>query len=139
MSDPVFSLPRPENWKTRGACVGQWQEFDAEESKRSKDHRTQLRLCATCPVLQECRIDTVRTRPNGGIRAGEVLGVRSERKFQRIAEAAGIDYVPPAAQSELQPCGTYAAYQRHMRRKEKVCDECRRAMVQKSQSRRRAS
>lgn len=29
--------------------------------------------------------------------------------------------------AELQPCGTYAAYQRHLRKGEETCDACRQA------------
>ena len=31
--------------------------------------------------------------------------------------------------AELQPCGTHAAYQRHVRAKEDACDACRAANV----------
>jgi hypothetical protein len=38
---------------------------------------------------------------------------------------------------ELQPCGTYAAYQRHMRRGETACAPCQTAATAKQQAYRR--
>ncbi len=36
---------------------------------------------------------------------------------------------PPAGKRELRPCGTWAAYRRHLRRCEPVDDACRKAAV----------
>jgi len=35
----------------------------------------------------------------------------------------------PAARTGLQPCGSFAAYQRHMRNREAVCGPCRDASL----------
>ena len=39
---------------------------------------------------------------------------------------------------QLKPCGTTAAYRRHVRHGEKPCDDCRRAAVQRESERMRS-
>lgn len=65
-------------------------------------------VCRRCPVMSRCLEWAVETGQDsgiwGGLREDERRGVRPSKKAQ--------------------PCGTRAAYRRHLRRDEKPCEPC---------------
>lgn len=79
------------------------------------------RICATCPVRQEClaygmanEAPSYRWGIYGGLSAAERRGVKQRPN-------------PAAQPHQLAPCGTLSAYSRHIRRKEPVCEPCQEA------------
>ncbi|MFF4933219.1 WhiB family transcriptional regulator [Streptomyces griseofuscus] len=84
------------------------------------------KLCEDCPLAKACR-SRARTLREWGTWGGETT-----------AERAAAGFAPPGwrgrgHQRENRPCGTPAAYRRHIRAKEKPCTSCKAA-----ESRRRA-
>lgn len=77
-----------------------------------------IAICNTCPVKRQCYDAAVANRETSGIWGG----VDFERNHVR----------------ELEPCGTEAAYFRHVRAKETVCDPCRKAHRAAAKARRAA-
>jgi WhiB family redox-sensing transcriptional regulator len=71
------------------------------------------KICAACPVLRECRIYALHHDVSG------VWGGLSENERKEIKRGR--------KPKEIQPCGTVAAFQRHVRDGEKPCDACRAA------------
>lgn len=126
MSDPVFTLPRPESWKTKGLCNNRDQQFAAKEGVvvLNKKLCEAANVCSWCPVLRECQLFTLDERPDEGVWAGEVFTPSTRlTKLKRIAEAAGVEYVP-AARGPVAECGTVGAYRRHLRENERPCNSC---------------
>lgn len=77
-----------------------------------------IAVCETCPVKKQCYDAAVRNNETHGIWGG----VDFERTVPR----------------GLEPCGTEAAYFRHVRAKEPVCDPCRKAHRAAAKARRAA-
>lgn len=75
------TLPPPEDWMIRGACVGKqpgWdRSIDGESEKaRLARQREAARICRTaCPVLRECRAwsERVETIGDFGVVGGRVV------------------------------------------------------------------
>ena len=51
---------------------------------------------------------------------------------------AHLEFEPPPLPRQLRPCGTQAAYQRHLRHREVPCDDCTRANTEASSGKRAA-
>lgn len=58
------------DWRDRAACVGQDPELFFSDWVADQDKA--IRICASCPVLAQCRADALATEPviAHGIRAG---------------------------------------------------------------------
>ncbi|GAA3155448.1 WhiB family transcriptional regulator [Streptomyces rectiviolaceus] len=102
-------------------------------AKEAVEQAEQARtVCATCPVREQCLTSTLadekRLTPSDrdGIRAG--LDGR-ERYILQHGQPKPRQRKPrtprPAKPRTLAPCGTPAAYDRHMRRGEPIDDACR--------------
>ena len=139
MSDAVFTLPRPENWKIHGLCNNREQQFYAKDGVTVPlaKLREAAAACSWCPVLQQCRLFTVAEQPEDGVWAGEVFTSSTRlAKVKRVAEAAGVDFVP-RSRGPVAECGTVAAYRRHKRKNEGPCWKCQVAQQEKDRERRR--
>ena len=114
-------LDKHDRWYDHAKCLGQAPLFDAPTASRGgarsrqdmaaeaeRIHRARL-ICGRCPVQVQCLADAKPVERDEGIRAGIVL--------------------PPLKAGRAVParCGTYTGYQRHLREKTPVCDECRQA------------
>ncbi|MFI6645656.1 WhiB family transcriptional regulator [Streptomyces sp. NPDC050504] len=73
-------------------------------------------ICGACPYRLPCR-DWARARDERGVWGGET---ETGRRSARLV--AGLVRAP--AQRETKPCGTYAAYRRHLRKGEQPCRSC---------------
>ena len=118
----------------RLVSVGQLQEVAA------------LDVCATCPVREEC-LEYALDRDEVGVWGGTTD--RDRRRIRKARAAAGrrgsgrpeTGLLPRAtAWSDgraeyVEPCGTEAAYRRHLRRDEEPCVYCRDAQARAVQSR----
>lgn len=127
----VLTLPRPENWKVKGLCNDRDQQFYAAEDVKVSNAklREAADACTWCPVLTQCREFTLKERPVDGVWAGEVFAPSTRlAQLRHIAKLLGVEYTPPPGGVRAhQPCGTVAAYKRHLTRKEPVCGPCRAA------------
>jgi hypothetical protein len=98
-------------WMDRAACAGSAVNFVPDERS---DPEPALRICRSCPVAREC-LDHARRHKREGIWGGMT---ENQRKGRR-------KHVP-----NLKPCGTVAAFQRHVRNREIPCEACREAKNQ---------
>ena len=115
-------------WHDSAACAGhshpEWWDgrIDGETpEQRRRRHQAAAAVCRTCPVAAQCWADRARSH---GVHAGWWNG-----QVIRI----------PGGPAPLRPCGTTAAYARHIRRGEKPCDACRAAMSARRKKQRDAA
>ncbi len=96
-------------WRTQAACRD--HDPDLWFPTESDDHTRQAAqtICATCPVRHECTTYATTHHINDGIWGGRDLGIKPK---------------PPRP---YRPCGTVAAYRRHVRSGETPCDACKAA------------
>jgi WhiB family redox-sensing transcriptional regulator len=73
-------------------------------------------ICNTCPVRPACAQLAIETGEAEGVWGG--LDPSERRGVRRRQGQYG-------RRRDLSPCGTLAAYRRHLRREEIVCDLCR--------------
>ncbi|MBC7274210.1 MAG: WhiB family transcriptional regulator [Streptomyces sp.] len=113
---------------------------DAELWFSSRTRSRAVTICRTCPVLAACRRAVLRREQ--GLprcqRSGIVAGLTGSQRYDlerggERAERSPSDATPtgPGAARNYAtipaPCGTRAAYQRHLRRREPVDEACRAA------------
>lgn len=121
-------------WEASAAC--RLQDADLWFSRRSSSRA--VAVCAACPVLAQCRA-AVLTREKGlpeCHRDGVIAGLTGPQRYAlehqadgAWAEPAAVPGPPrapaPAPRGRPAPCGTRAAYQRHLRLREPVDEACR--------------
>jgi WhiB family redox-sensing transcriptional regulator len=78
-------------------------------------------ICATCPSIEPCREHGLRHESFG------IFGGLTNQERKRLRRAQGIRGVVPEAVAFVAPCGSPAAYKRHLREGKPVDDICRRA------------
>ncbi|AQT78303.1 hypothetical protein B1R94_02210 [Mycolicibacterium litorale] len=128
------------NWRLQAACRSHDPDLWFPERGDKRTKAAALRICRTCPVIAACRDYALRTGQPDGIWGGltqtqrtKLLGVSSfVRRTLRDSEDPD---------RRLKPCGTPAAYERHRRRREPICDPCRKANTRRhieAQKQRRA-
>jgi hypothetical protein len=124
-------------WESRAAC--RYQDADLWFSRRSWP--AAMAICAACPVLDHCRAAVLRREEGlprcgrNGVIAGltgpqrHALDGRVNRQQQPPEPAGPAEGGDPAGPppGKPPPCGTRAAYQRHLRRREPVDEACRAA------------
>lgn len=113
----------PDTWQQRGACrsedpelffpVGQGPDATAQ-TRQAKD------VCRRCPVTNACLQWALETRQDSGVWGGTS---EQERKGMRIHDGNR------NGAHELAPCGTAAAYRRHLKNNEPVDPACRAAYL----------
>jgi WhiB family redox-sensing transcriptional regulator len=116
----------PSAWQTFAACTGVDPALFFPE--RGAATREAKAVCATCPVREECLEYALEHGEKFGIWGG-----KSERERRQIRRERGIS--KPRGR-HLKPCGTPAAYQRHLNRGEPTCAACRAAIVEKQRQQR---
>jgi WhiB family transcriptional regulator, redox-sensing transcriptional regulator len=110
-------------WKQYAACIGTDPAMWDDEPTRRDDAtiRACRQICATCPVLEECRAHAL----IAGEPAGIWGGLTEPERALILKRQAGT--IPP--QRILVPCGTESAYHRHIRRREPIDQACRDAVA----------
>lgn len=107
------------DWHARAACrdhnPDMWHPDPADVHTR----RAAQAICGTCPVLKECGKHALETGEPDGIWAGLTGAQRS-----KILGTPARDRQKTTATHLLQPCGTEAAYRRHLRHGEQPCPAC---------------
>lgn len=111
---------RPAHWTEHAVCTPDDTElFFAEGPARevavaTADARL---LCHTCPVIEQCLLWAVETGQEYGLFGGLTAAERA-RRFQpkRPGHKGG--------GRRLAPCGTPAAYERHVRNREPIDPAC---------------
>lgn len=102
-------------WHARAACRGHDPDLWFPGPGQSRRREEAIRICSGCPVRVECADWAARHRPPFGVWAGVP---ESERDTTTARPSRW-------SEANLRPCGTVAAYQRHLRRGETPCEACR--------------
>lgn len=114
-----------DHWWVDAACRLENADLFAEQGSEPNDTaRSRLlkaaNICRRCPSQEPCLTEAIANKDNG-MRGGILLVGGQKRRIPR--------HPPPVPRDEmgLQPCGTYAAYQRHLRHETPVCGPCAQA------------
>lgn len=105
------ALILPGEWVEEALCAQ--ADPEAFFPEKGGAVRPAQAICARCPVREEC----LEYALENGERFGMWGGV-SERARRQLAKDRGITY------DGLKPCGTLAAYRRHIRDGEEPCGLC---------------
>jgi WhiB family redox-sensing transcriptional regulator len=119
-------IDKGEDWREQAACFGiPTREYDpwfATGKTASSEYDVARRVCADCPVRRLCLEDALRTEAEGpesdvhGVRGGLTPNERIDlRRGKKRPEMCGSKK------------GTDAGWQRHRRRAQDPCPECREA------------
>ncbi|AMW11649.1 hypothetical protein A4E84_20410 [Streptomyces qaidamensis] len=125
-------------WELKAACKG----VDPDVFFKSQTIGLARQTCDGCPVRMEC-LEATLVREAGvakEFRTGLVAGLTGKQRWkitQQRKAAARATEKPPAKKKpqpkkstrrwNVAPCGTRAAYQRHVRKKEPIDAACREA------------
>ena len=116
---PLFER---EPWERHAACTGADQRIFFPAAVRNSTAKAKA-ICATCTVRAECLEFAQRTRQTHGVWGGlDVTERRALRAPRRTV--VRVDGQRPGPKP-WRPCGTTAAYQRHLRHGEEPCQPCR--------------
>jgi len=119
-------------WIKKAACRGLDPNFFVPERYDVKTTKEAKKICATCPVKNECReygLNIHRFIDLDGIFGGltKIERLRILRKEnlprRRQSPMKDIKFRP----IDMKPCGTTAAYTRHLRNNETPCPACKQA------------
>lgn len=110
-------------WARAAAC----KEADPElfHSKNDDDRAEARAICGRCPVRADCLDDAIEaeasanTKDRHGIAGGMEPAERRAEYERRVAAGAA-----PPSRVVVAPCGTDAAYRRHLRKGEPVDALC---------------
>lgn len=115
-------------WERKAACLGQDPEIWFSKTTGTKARR----ICRDeCPVREEC-LEAILARESetpDSLRFGIVAGLTGAQRAKvarRLAPQPAKPRKKPAGSGrQLAPCGTPAAYDRHVRKKEPIDQACR--------------
>jgi WhiB family redox-sensing transcriptional regulator len=108
-------------WQDRAACTGTDPKLWFPTSSDPTAARAAVGICHTCPVAAQClqyAIDEeLRFGVFGGTTASQRAKMRTGRPVSKMRKW-----------SDPKPCGSMAAWRRHLRNKEPIDDLCRMAV-----------
>lgn len=116
------------DWVTRAACRGEDPELFFPERGRDPRIETAFSICERCPVPDECAVYAQESGSEYGIWGGKLQG--RDSRLKRPTRRRGYT-------RDLMPCGTSAAYMRHISHGEEPCMPCRSANAIASAERKR--
>src|SRR5260370_920072 len=116
-----MSVPEdPDAWRQHAACREHDPDLWVPKPSDNRTREAALRICSTCPVATECRDEATKIGAPWGIWGCETQKQRSARTGITSRKAMALEMLG----AQLRPCGTYAAYMRHLRAGEKACQPC---------------
>jgi hypothetical protein len=104
------------------ACIGHPSDLWYADTKTDADRdarKLAIAICKACPVRQHCLDDALALE--GGVAGKSRFGI-----WGGLTPGQRARLRPPARPTgrALQPCGTEAAYRRHLRAGERACEPC---------------
>jgi WhiB family redox-sensing transcriptional regulator len=117
------------SWRMNAACTGKNPELWFPERSNSLIAQQAKKECAACPVRATCLAWAIETEVEFGVWGGTTEADRRRMGIRAPRKSIG---------HELKPCGTQAAYDRHVKRSEPIDDECREANRVRQAERRKA-
>ena len=107
----------PPEWVADAVC-GQTDPEVFFPEKGGNSARQAKAICAECPVLDQCREYAL---AQDAMSLHGVWGGTTQDERRKIRAGLGLNV------KQLQPCGTRAAYNRHLAAGEEPCEDCTRA------------
>lgn len=103
------------DWRTRAACLGQWNVMHPENDEREIAAAKQV--CVGCPVARACFLDAVKTGDmqhgiRAGLRPGERRAVAKELKQRGNSNVQPFTPQPPKKPREPRPTSLAEALSR---------------------------
>jgi Transcription factor WhiB len=125
----VFETNTQVAWRTLAVCKGADPNlFQPEkETPREEIALTIATYCDACPVKEQCLDHAVENNEKG------IWGGTTETRRRKMRRARGL--VIPGYRP-LQPCGTLAAYRRHIEYGTPICEACDKVSKAKRKSKR---
>lgn len=124
---------RPD-WFDHAACRGLNPNLMVPERGDNISVRTAKQICSTCPVLDECRDYGLAVHRQadldgvfGGLTKIERLRILRTENLPRRRQTPINRMNFRIDDHLLRPCGTVSAYHRHLSRKERPCELCKKA------------
>lgn len=109
----AYAVGTGTTWRLAGACGGIDPELWFPERSNGAETKAAKEACAPCPVKADCL-----QWANQGVEFGVWGGTTyADRRRLRIKKKQGIPRV-------LKGCGTPAAYDRHVKKKEPIPHDC---------------
>lgn len=126
------------HWRDRAVCLGYDPELFFPRPGDVSALNDAKEICTTCPVVEECLEAALAAEDGTGkeARHGVFGGMSASGRYALYRATAPDSEGPHTGGKPLAECGTYGAYQRHLRYKEPVDDACREAVRLKSRARR---
>ena len=135
-----------EDWRSRAACRDDDPEtwFPTGSSGPALAQTEQAKaVCRRCPVVDECLTWALDQRVEFGVWGGmteaeraPLVKIPAAARPTKTCQQCGRKFRPRGVQQRcascqhgglLKPCGTLAAYNRHLKRREAPCAACREA------------
>lgn len=104
------------HWRQLAECRGEDPELFFPSRSKGAQARNAKEVCGRCLVREPCAAWAIEVGVEYGVWGGTTAADRRH---------AGVK--PIRLERPLKPCGTQAAYDRHIKRGEPVDDECREA------------
>lgn len=134
MTSNRYPPPRDPMWPTRAVCDD--PELMAPREDDARGVAEARRICGNCPVRQDCL--NAAMREEGSIETHRRDGVRGGLTPAERYSVHRMQQRPTKKTDQPKPCGTPAAYRRHLAHSEAPCDACHQAMVDEGRERRGA-
>ena len=131
VAGPGFALT-DEPWMARRNCAGSdpalWFATRGESPSYAREAALAKEICAECPVATACLEYAMRVEgtEHFDLRFGIYGGTTPRQRWERRREMDGKP-IPPRPSDRHRPCGTPAAYRRHLSNDEDPCTECKAA------------
>ena len=116
-------------WMRDALCRGEVPDFFFDHDKAVS--AAAVTYCGPCPVRRDCGGQAVWLEETDGVWAGYRMWIEKERRAcaNEFPPIPIVNRVRPSEVSELIPCGSQAAYRRHLRNEEEPCDPCNEANI----------
>lgn len=107
------------HWRQRAECRGEDPELFFPDHSGGRQARDAKEVCGRCEVREPCAAWAIEVGVEYGVWGGTTAADRRHAGVKPVR----VDRL----ERPLKPCGTQAAYDRHIKRGEPVDDECREA------------
>lgn len=110
----AYAVGTGTTWRLEGTCRDIDPELFFPERSNGPEAKAAKKTCAQCPVVDQCLAEAVEQGIEFGVWGGTTYADR--RRLGIKVKQGGV--------RELKGCGTTAGYDRHVKKKEPIPDDC---------------